>query len=67
MAQRMTRRKIRDQADKMRYNLRRVMENLQYMDDLAGGQSEYLNHMIPKLVLMLEGIDAIFKEFKLKL
>lgn len=63
MAPRTTRRKIQDQGDKVSQDFLRIIDHLKYLDDLAGGQSEYINNNLPQLICMIEGCKSVTESF----
>ena len=63
MAQRTTRRKIKDQGGKILQDFARILEHLKFMDDLASGQSDYINENMPQLYCMIEGCMHVSENF----
>lgn len=63
MAARTTRRKIQDQGVKVAQDFARIIDHLKFLDDLADGQSEYINNNLPQLVLMIEGCKHVTEGF----
>lgn len=63
MAARTTRRKIKDQGIKVSRDFARIIDHLKFLDDLAGGQSEYINNNLPQLVCMIEGCMYVTENF----
>ena len=63
MAGRTIRRKIKDQGDKVAQDFARIIDHLKFLDDLAGGQSEYINTKLPQLVCMIEGCIHVTESF----
>jgi len=64
MAERSTRNKIRWQAQKAIEKAEKVIEHLRYLDELAQGQSEYINHSLPPVVYLADGFVNILKRFR---
>lgn len=50
MAERSTRNKIRWQARKMYDSTEHILQRAKYLQELAGGSSEYINETLPLLV-----------------
>jgi len=63
MASRSTRNKVRWQAKKILDNINRIYEHLKYIDELAQGQSEYINENLPRLVKLFDGVESIITQF----
>ena len=63
MAGRTTRRKIKDQGDKIMQDLTRVLEHLKFLSDLANEQSGYIKENLPGIVLMTEGFTEVMENF----
>lgn len=64
MTGRKTRTKLRFQVTKIIEVLERVEGHLKYIDDLAEGQSEYINQQLPTLTFLLEEIIKTVKLFR---
>jgi len=64
MAERSTRNKIRWQAQKAIEKAEKVIEHLHYLDELAGGGSEYINHSLPSVVYLAQSFVDILKRFR---
>jgi len=63
MAARTTRRKIQDQGIKVAQDFARIIDHLKFLDDLAEGQSEYINNNLPQLFCMIEGCMHVTEKF----
>jgi len=63
MAARTTRRKICDQGESIMKDFARMLEHIKFLDELAGGQSEYINTNLPQLYVMIEGCMHVTEKF----
>ena len=60
MPRRSTRMKLKYQVDKALTATKRVLEHLQYLDELADDRSDYINEYLPLLVKsLLEWEDGL--------
>ena len=64
MASRSTRNKLRYKAKKLIDCVDTIESYLQEIDNLAQGQSEYINRMMPDLLVLCEGARSIFRQFR---
>jgi len=64
MAARNTRNKLKFQAERIIERLVDCQGHLKFMDDLAEGQSEYLNQQIPILTTIFDGMINTVKIFR---
>lgn len=64
MAKRSTRQKIRDSAKKAVEDTERCMMHLQYLDELADGQSKYITENLPTVVYMVDEVRKLLVNFR---
>lgn len=64
MANRSTRNKLRWQAQKTAESLDRALEHLKYLDELAAGQSSYVNESLPLLVTGVTKVQEAVNIFR---
>lgn len=58
-----TRGKIRYESEKITGHIERILENLHNMDELADGQSRYINDFMPAYVNLFTQIQEQWKQF----
>lgn len=61
---RTTRNKLRWQAEKIDEYLNKCQEHLQFLDELASGQSDYINNNLPVLVALFEEMRKTIASFR---
>ena len=64
MTQRSTRNKMRFQMEKVVAHLDRTFKHLQYIEELAGGQSPFINETLPFLVAAIEELKKGCNRFR---
>lgn len=64
MAQRSTRNRIRWQAKKAAEKISQAIVHLQYLDELAFGQSPFINQNLPNLVVLLSEVEKLMIDFR---
>ena len=64
MAQRTTRNKLRWQAEMAQSKVINALEHLRYLDELADGQSKYINDNLPLMVTPLTIYIQILEKFR---
>jgi hypothetical protein len=64
MASRSTRNKLRHQAERAAASCEKIQEHLRYLDDLANGQSQYINENLPSLVLITDNLQQLLLQFR---
>lgn len=64
MTNRSTRNKLRFQCGKILNDLDRAQGHLKYLDDLAEGESAYINQQLPNLVSLVENMKVIIIAFR---
>lgn len=64
MAQRSTRNKIRHQASKALADIDRCLNHLQFLEELAGGQSDHINETLPAVVVMIAEVQKLLSEWR---
>ncbi|GAJ18764.1 unnamed protein product [marine sediment metagenome] len=64
MTARTTRNKLRHQAEKVMNDLDRATAHLKYLDDLSGGESDYIQDSMPILVYHIGLMKDIIKRFR---
>ncbi|NVM22326.1 MAG: hypothetical protein HWN68_11170 [Desulfobacterales bacterium] len=61
---RSTRNKMRFQMEKVINNIDRIFGHLQYLDELAGGASPFINEQLPLLTAAFEEMKKGCKKFR---
>jgi len=64
MAERSTRNKIRWQAQKAIEKAEKIMQHLQYIDELAEKRSGYINNSLPPVVYLTQTYIDVLKKFR---
>ena len=64
MAERSTRNKIRWQARKMYDSTEHMLQRAKFLEELAGGRSEYINDTLPILVAAIVEMLNAFRRFE---
>ena len=64
MTSRSVRNKLRWQAEKMEQNLIKCQGHLKFIDDMAEGQSDYINQYVPTLTVLLEEMIKTVNSFR---
>jgi len=64
MAERSTRNKIRWQAQKAIEKAEKIMQHLQYIDELAEKRSGYINNSLPQIVYLTQMYIDTLKSFR---
>ncbi|GAH94350.1 unnamed protein product [marine sediment metagenome] len=64
MTTRSTRNKLRHQAEKVMNDLDRCQGHLRYLSELSGGESPYIEKHMPDIVLMVDVLKKIIKQFR---
>jgi hypothetical protein len=60
---RSTRAKIKDEAQRLVYDIEKMQERLQKIDELANGGSKVITESLPPLVVMLDGVKPFLERF----
>ena len=64
MPGRSMRNKLRWQTEKVDQHLVKCQSHLQFLDELAEGQSDYIKENIPRMVTLIEQMRAIIASFR---
>lgn len=64
MAQRSTRNKIKYNVNECINKLESCQKNMMIIDDLAGGQSDYLEKYIAQIVMLFDGLYNLLVNFR---
>jgi len=64
MSGRTTRTKLKFQADKILTKITGIYRHLQYIDELAGEKSSYIDENLPTLTYLTEAYEKVIKEFR---
>ena len=64
MTGRSTRNKLRWQVEKAVGCLDRAVEHLARLDAIAEEQSDYINHQMPAIVFMMDGVKNVLNRFR---
>lgn len=63
MASRSTRTKLKDQGGKIKLDIERIYEHLEYMDALACGRSVHITTHMPLLLGVMKEVELIMYAF----
>jgi hypothetical protein len=63
MAPRSTRNKIRTAVQRAIVDMDRCMEHLQTCDELSDGKSVFINEHLPGIIVMVEGMRTVLKQY----
>lgn len=64
MAQRTTRNRLRYQLSKAVHDCDRIQEHLRTVDEIASGDSTYINKYLPDLVALVSHMQKVLDRFR---